>query len=112
MEDTVPAGDGAGRVAHAAPPSGRPSLARVLVVEDDSGIATQMVRGLARAGYEAEQVATGADALLQTSADVVLLDLGLPDIDGIEVCRQLRARSDAAIIVVTARGEEGDRVLA
>jgi DNA-binding response OmpR family regulator len=112
MEDTVPAGDGAGRVAHVAPPSGRASLARVLVVEDDSGIATQMVRGLARAGYEAEQVATGADALLRTSADVVLLDLGLPDIDGIEVCRQLRARSDAAIIVVTARGEEGDRVLA
>jgi DNA-binding response OmpR family regulator len=113
MEDTVPAGDGAGRVAaHTAPPPGRSSLARVLVVEDDNGIATQMVRGLARAGYEADQVATGADALLQTSADVVLLDLGLPDIDGIEVCRQLRARSDAAIIVVTARGEEGDRVLA
>jgi DNA-binding response OmpR family regulator len=113
MEDTVPAGDGAGRVAaHAAPPPGRSSRARVLVVEDDNGIATQMVRGLARAGYEADQVATGADALLQTSADVVLLDLGLPDIDGIEVCRQLRARSDAAIIVVTARGEEGDRVLA
>jgi DNA-binding response OmpR family regulator len=112
MEDAVPAGDGAGRVAHAAPPSGRSSLARVLVVEDDNGIATQMVRGLARAGYEAEQVATGADALLQTSADVVLLDLGLPDIDGIDVCRELRARSDAAIIVVTARGEEGDRVLA
>lgn len=106
-------GDGsAGRVAHAVPSSGRSALARVVVVEDDDGIATQMVRGLARAGYEAEHVATGAQALEQTSADVVLLDLGLPDIDGIEVCRQLRARSDAAIIVVTARGEEGDRVLA
>jgi DNA-binding response OmpR family regulator len=90
----------------------RSSLARVMVVEDDGGIATQMVRGLARAGYEAERVATGAEALERTSADVVLLDLGLPDIDGIEVCRRLRARSDAAIIVVTARGEEADRVLA
>ncbi len=105
-------GENAGRVAHAGPSSGRSSLARVIVVEDDDGIATQMVRGLDRAGYEAEHVATGAQALEQTSADVVLLDLGLPDIDGIEVCRQLRARSDAAIIVVTARGEEGDRVLA
>jgi DNA-binding response OmpR family regulator len=97
---------------HAAPPSGRSALARVLVVEDDGGIATQMVRGLARAGYEAERVATGTEALDRPPADVVLLDLGLPDIDGIEVCRRLRARSDAAIIVVTARGEEGDRVLA
>ena len=44
--------------------------------------------------------------------DVVLLDLGLPDIDGIEVCRRLRQACDAAIIVVTARGEESDRVLA
>ena len=86
--------------------------ARVLVVEDDPGIATQLVRGLSRAGYEADSVGTGAAALRSPLPDVVLLDLGLPDIDGVEVCRMLRALSDVAIIVVTARGEESDRVLA
>jgi DNA-binding response OmpR family regulator len=84
----------------------------VLVVEDDPGIATQLVRGLERAGYTADSVATGAEALGRPPSDVVLLDLGLPDVDGIDVCRRLRAGSDAAIIVVTARGEESDRVLA
>jgi DNA-binding response OmpR family regulator len=84
----------------------------VLVVEDDPGIATQLVRGLERAGYTAESVAMGAEALRRPPADVVLLDLGLPDIDGVDVCRQLREASDTAIIVVTARGEESDRVLA
>jgi DNA-binding response OmpR family regulator len=84
----------------------------VLVVEDDPGIATQLVRGLERAGYAADSVAMGAEALRRPPFDVVLLDLGLPDLDGIEVCRRLRADSDTAIIVVTARGEEADRVLA
>jgi DNA-binding response OmpR family regulator len=84
----------------------------VLVVEDDPGIATQLVRGLERAGYIADSVAMGAEALRRPPSDVVLLDLGLPDVDGIDVCRRLRADSDAAIIVVTARGEEADRVLA
>jgi DNA-binding response OmpR family regulator len=87
-------------------------LGRVLVVEDDPGIATQLVRGLIRAGYETGSVNTGRAALDWPAPDVVLLDLGLPDIDGIEVCRQLRQSCDAAIIVVTARGEESDRVLA
>jgi DNA-binding response OmpR family regulator len=84
----------------------------VLVVEDDPGIATQLVRGLERAGYAADSVAMGADALRRPPSDVVLLDLGLPDIDGVDVCRQLRKASGTAIIVVTARGEEKDRVLA
>ncbi len=84
----------------------------VLVVEDDPGIATQLVRGLERAGYTADSVAMGAEALRRPACDVVLLDLGLPDVDGIDVCRRLRASSDTAIIVVTARGEEADRVLA
>jgi len=84
----------------------------VLVVEDDPGIATQLVRGLQRAGYTADSVAMGADALRRPPTDVVLLDLGLPDIDGVDVCRQLRQASSTAIIVVTARGEESDRVLA
>ncbi len=87
-------------------------LGRVLVVEDDPGIATQLVRGLTRAGYETGSVTTGQAALDWPVPDVVLLDLGLPDMDGVEVCRRLRQVCDAAIIVVTARGEETDRVLA
>jgi DNA-binding response OmpR family regulator len=84
----------------------------VLVVEDDPGIATQLVRGLSRGGYDVAHVTTGRDALSRDDPDVVLLDLGLPDIDGVEICRQLRERSGLAIIVVTARGEEPERVLA
>ena len=86
-------------------------LGRVLVVEDDPGIAGPLVRGLTRAGYETGSVTTGQAALDWPVPDVVLLDLGLPDIDGVEVCRRLRQACDAAIIVVTARGEESDRVL-
>ncbi|MDH6577751.1 response regulator transcription factor [Kitasatospora sp. MAP5-34] len=86
---------------------------RVLVVEDDPGIARSLVRGLDRAGYSAQSVGTGRAALAADPApEVVLLDLGLPDLDGAEVCRLLRRRSDVVIIVVTARGEEGDRVSA
>ena len=85
---------------------------RVLVVEDDEGIARQLVRGLRRAGYEVEHVTLGSEAMARRQADVVLLDLELPDVDGVEVCRMLRRRGDAAIIVITAHGDEPDRVLA
>ena len=84
----------------------------VLVVEDDPGIATQLVRGLSRSGYTVDHVTTGREALDRADPDVVLLDLGLPDGDGVDVCRQLSQRSGLAIIVVTARGEEPERVLA
>jgi DNA-binding response OmpR family regulator len=85
----------------------------VLVVEDDPGIAASLVLGLERAGYRARSVGTGREALAAVpDPDVVLLDLGLPDVDGVEVCRRIRSRSGAAIIVVTARGEEADRVAA
>ncbi len=85
----------------------------MLIVEDDASIAAQLVRGLTRGGYLVDHVMTGNDALSQgDKADVVLLDLELPDLDGVQVCRQLRARSGAAIIVVTAHGEEPDRVMA
>jgi two-component system response regulator RegX3 len=84
---------------------------RVLVVEDDVAIAAPLLEGLARAGYEAQHVATAAAALEATGYDVVLLDLGLPDGDGLDVCRQLRARSDVPIVVVSARDDEVDRVL-
>ncbi len=84
----------------------------VLIVEDDQGIATQLVRGLTRGGYDVDHVTTGRAALAWGEPDVVLLDLGLPDTDGVEVCRRMRARSPVAIIVVTARGEEPERVRA
>lgn len=84
----------------------------MLVVEDDEGIAWPLRRGLVRSGYEVELVATAAQALAADPADLVLLDLGLPDMDGIELCRRLRERGAPAVIVVTARGEEGDRVAA
>ena len=103
---TVPASP-----AQAGQPSGM-ARTSVLVVEDDLGIATQIVRGLRRGGYDADHVTTGGEALRRGEPDVVLLDLGLPDTDGVEVCRQLRERSRVAIIVVTARGEEPERVLA
>jgi DNA-binding response OmpR family regulator len=74
------------------------------------GIATQLLRGLTRAGYRVEHVTTGGEALAHADADMVLLDLELPDADGVNVCRTLRQRSAVAIIVVTAYGEESDRV--
>jgi DNA-binding response OmpR family regulator len=99
-------------------PNGQPgslpedSATSVLIVEDDPSIAAQLVRGLTRGGYQVDHVLTGLDALARGKSDVVLLDLELPDLDGVQVCRKLRERTDAAIIVVTAHGEEPDRVMA
>ncbi|MBL8775130.1 MAG: response regulator transcription factor [Acidimicrobiales bacterium] len=84
---------------------------RLLLVEDDDAIAGPLVKGLGREGFEVTRVATGADALAAEPADLVLLDLGLPDIDGYEVCRRLRSESEVPIIVITARGDEVDRVV-
>lgn len=84
---------------------------KLLVVEDDDGIAAPLVTGLRREGFEVERVATGADALAAPEPDLVLLDLRLPDIDGYAVARELRARSRVPIIMVTAKGEEVDRVI-
>lgn len=85
---------------------------RVLVVEDDPSIAEPLRDGLLRQGFVVSLVNTGAAALADASDhDVVLLDLGLPDLDGKEVCRQLRAVSDVPIVVITARGDEIDRVV-
>jgi DNA-binding response OmpR family regulator len=83
---------------------------RILVVEDDAAIAITLERGLTRAGYHVQSVTSGAGALAAGDADVILLDLGLPDLDGRSVCAELRKRSDAIIIVVTARSEESERV--
>jgi DNA-binding response OmpR family regulator len=83
---------------------------RLLVVEDDVSIAEPLQTGLRREGFEVHLVTTGAEALAEPAPDLVLLDLGLPDLDGRVVCRRLRERSDVPIIVVTARADEIDRV--
>jgi DNA-binding response OmpR family regulator len=84
---------------------------QLLLVEDDDSIALPLIAGLGREGFSVTRAATGAEALAAQPADLVLLDLRLPDIDGFTVCRELRQRSDVPIIVVSARGEEIDRVL-
>ncbi|WP_405924498.1 response regulator transcription factor [Streptomyces sp. NBC_00035] len=85
---------------------------RVLLVEDDEPVAESLRRGLLRYGFEVEWVTTGGAALTYESPyDVVLLDLGLPDTDGLDVCKALRARGDVPIIVISARSDETDRVV-
>jgi len=85
---------------------------RVLLVEDDDRVAAALGSALAKRGMEIDRVATGRDALVTAAeVDVVLLDLGLPDLDGFELCRCIRQASDVAIIVVSAKGQVDDRVL-
>ena len=83
----------------------------ILLVEDENAIADPLAEGLRREGFVVDRAATAAEALAAGEADLVLLDLRLPDGDGLDVCRRLRERSDVPIIVVTARGEEADRVV-
>ncbi|HVX71147.1 MAG TPA: response regulator transcription factor [Mycobacteriales bacterium] len=85
---------------------------RVLIVEDDAAIAEQLVRGLRRAGCDATAVRTAAETAERRNADLILLDLGLPDGDGIDLCARLHRRDQVPIIVVTARGDEPERVAA
>ncbi|MEV7687702.1 response regulator transcription factor [Streptomyces bungoensis] len=86
---------------------------RLLLIEDDDRIAGPLTEGLGRYGFTVDHVRTGTDGLSDTTAapDLVLLDLGLPDMDGLDVCRSLRARSAVPIIMITARGEEADRIV-
>ena len=85
---------------------------RVLVVEDEDAIAEPLAEGLRREGWEVERASTGAEALARyADAEIVLLDVRLPDVDGFTVCREIRARSRVPVIMVTARGEEIDRVV-
>ena len=84
---------------------------RVLLVEDEEAIAEPLADALAREGFDVTWVATAAEALAAAEHDLVLLDLRLPDRDGYEVCRELRGRSSVPIIVISARGEEVDRVV-
>ncbi len=88
---------------------------RALVVEDDLNIVDLIRSNLAVRGFDTVVSADGSRALqlLDTEApDIVLLDLMLPEVDGFELCRQIRERSDVAIIVVSARGGERDKVTA
>ncbi len=88
---------------------------RVLVVEDDEAIALPLVRTLEREAYDVERVPSGTaglDRVARGGIDLVVLDLGLPDLDGLDVCRQMRADGYAGgILILTARGGELDRVV-
>jgi DNA-binding response OmpR family regulator len=87
------------------------SRVRVLLVEDDDRVAGALTPALTRRGLTIKRLASGAGVLeLVHEVDVVLLDLGLPDVDGIVLCRRIRAVSDVAVIVVSARGEIDDRI--
>jgi DNA-binding response OmpR family regulator len=99
--------------ADAAPrPQGRPP--RILVVDDEPPIVELVAGYLAREGWQVETAADGVAALAAVRAfepDAVVLDLMLPGLDGLEVCRQLRAASDAYVLMLTARSEEIDRIV-
>jgi DNA-binding response OmpR family regulator len=86
----------------------------VLVVEDEASIASFVALYLKNAGYSVKTAATGGDALAQVAAetpDLILLDLMLPDVDGIEVCKRVRQRSDVPILMLTARDEDVDKII-
>ncbi len=86
-------------------------IVQLLLVEDDPSISVPLAEGLIREGFDVIVAATGAAALAAPPCDIVLLDLGLPDLEGRVVCQRLRERSAVPIIVVSARGEEIDRVI-
>jgi DNA-binding response OmpR family regulator len=86
----------------------------ILVVEDESSIASFVSLYLKNAGYGVKTAATGTDALAQVAAEkpaLVVLDLMLPDIDGIEVCKRIRQTSDLPILMLTARDEDIDKII-
>ncbi len=88
---------------------------RVLLVEDDPAVASGVRDGLTTNGYTVDYVSNGAAALAaiasEPAPDIVLLDLGLPDMDGQDVCRSIRSDSQIPIIVISARGDEVDKVV-
>ncbi|MFC9290813.1 response regulator transcription factor [Streptomyces sp. NPDC057052] len=100
----------AGTTAGHAPGAG----ARVLVVDDDPTVAEVVTGYLARAGHTVDRADDGPAALARAAAhrpDLVVLDLMLPGMDGLEVCRRLRGQGPVPVIMLTARGDEDDRIL-
>jgi DNA-binding response OmpR family regulator len=88
-------------------------VGRVLVVDDEKSLALMVATYLTRAGYDVTTAHTGPDAVEAARAqapDVVVLDLGLPGLDGIEVCRRIRAFSECYVLMLTARGDEEDKL--
>jgi DNA-binding response OmpR family regulator len=86
---------------------------RILVVDDDATVAEILSRYLTRDGYEVDSVGSGSLALERAKShppDLILLDLMLPDISGLDVCRRVRRITPAPIIMLTARGEEDERI--
>lgn len=97
------------------PKTARITSVNILLVEDDPSVAASVIDGLEYEGFAVKHVSTGADAITEAkteSAELILLDLGLPDIDGHQVCRAIRAEVATPIIILSARSEEVDRVLA
>ena len=87
---------------------------RILIIDDDARLAAMVSDYLAAAGFTVERRLTGQeglDAAARGTPDAVILDLMLPDLDGFEVCRRLRAGSDVPILMLTARGEDTDRIV-
>jgi DNA-binding response OmpR family regulator len=85
-----------------------------LVIEDDEAIGDVVGTYLEQAGFEVVRERTGEDGLAEVERNrprVVVLDLGLPDVDGLELCRRLRVDGDVPIVILTARDEEADRVI-
>ncbi|MBL8698686.1 MAG: response regulator transcription factor [Alphaproteobacteria bacterium] len=87
---------------------------RILIIDDDKRLATMVVEYLAAAGYTVEHRLDGTQGLALATrqpVDAVVLDVMLPDLDGFEVCRRLRAVSDVPILMLTARGDDTDRIV-
>ncbi len=87
---------------------------RILLVEDDPRLAEMLSEYLGQAGFRVTVAALGATALQELAGaeqDAVVLDLMLPDMDGLEICRQIRANSDTPVLMLTARGDAIDRIV-
>jgi DNA-binding response OmpR family regulator len=92
----------------------RMTASRILLVEDDARLATMVADYLGEAGFRTTRAGSGAAAMrlaASESFDAVILDLMLPDADGLDICRNLRARSDIPVLMLTARGDPLDRVV-
>ncbi|HEX6397822.1 MAG TPA: response regulator transcription factor [Steroidobacteraceae bacterium] len=90
------------------------SANRILLVEDDTRLATMVADYLGEAGFRTTRAASGAAAMhlaASESFDAVILDLMLPDADGLDICRSLRAKSDLPVLMLTARGDPLDRIV-